>query len=127
MGLFSFLKRKPQPVDFKLRIVPRWSASDGYVCFQYSKNGGRTWKTIHHAEPPMYHTRENHWSWKPLIYRMGGDFKAEKERFSTLEKVLAYEASERKTYEDGDKINTQYWLDSDRKKEQYFKELNGEA
>lgn len=124
MGLFSFLKRKPQPVDFKLRIVPRWSSTDGYVKFEYSKNGGRTWKTIRHAVEPLFHTPDYNWKWEPLTYSEGGMFEAEKARFSTLEKVQAYVSSERKRYEEGYKKVEAHWENVKRQKKEYYNKLN---
>lgn len=89
------------PEDFQLRIVESWFSNE-YVQFEYSANGGRTWKTIYHAEPPFLGSINYDWDWKPLSYSLGnGNFRFEKEKFSSYQKILDYEKEQEKTYYEG--------------------------
>lgn len=106
------------PENFKLKIVPAWFSSD-YVSFQFSANGGESWETIYCASPPYLGLVDYDWEWKPLAYRLnsGSTFKHEKEKFSSYQKILDYEANELKKFKEGQvSINKQRKDIADRKK-----------
>jgi hypothetical protein len=90
------LRRKfKRTVGFKLRIAATWYSSD-YVCFQYTTNG-RVWHTVYHCDPPLFKHSDEYWyTFEPLTQRFSAhkDFKEEKEKFSSLEKIKAFEAQE---------------------------------
>ncbi|MFA5153781.1 MAG: hypothetical protein WC554_14565 [Clostridia bacterium] len=90
------------PKDFKLRIVPSWFSED-YVSFEYTANGGKTWKTIKCADSPFLNSLEYDWKWKTLSYRLtyNADFSHEKEKFSSYQKIKDFEAAQKKIYEEG--------------------------
>lgn len=89
------------PEDFKLKVVESWFSED-WVEFMYTANGGKSWKKIYRAESPFLGHIDCDWKWSPLTYRLGdGDFRAEKERFSSYQKILDYEKEQEKIYYEG--------------------------
>lgn len=89
------------PEDFRLEIVESWFSED-YVEFRYSANGGKSWKNIYHANPPFLGNIDYDWKWETLTYELGsGDFRAERERFSSYQKILDYEKEQEKKYYEG--------------------------
>ena len=83
---------------FKLKIVKSWF-SDGYINFKYTTNGF-TWKYIHCHQESWLGLLDYDPTWEKLSYRFNfySNFDYEKEKFSTAEKIKAYEAQEWKEY-----------------------------
>lgn len=111
------------PEDFRLRIVPAWF-SDEYASFEYSANGGESWKTIYAAESPYLGNLDYNWEWKPLAYKIYQDstFKHEREKFSSYQKILDYEAEQTKRFREGQaSIEKQRQEIAERKREQWKK------
>lgn len=89
------------PEDFQLRIVEAWY-SKNRIAFEYTANGGQSWKTIKHANPPFLGHIDYDWEWEDLTYSLGsGDFSFEKEKFSSYQKILDYEKEQEKIYYEG--------------------------
>ena len=102
--MWPFKKRHPfthNPEDFKLRIVPAWFSND-WINFEYSANGGRTWKKVYGAYPPFLGSADYDWKWEPVHYQLGnGEFTAEKGKFSSYQKILDFEKKEEIEYHNG--------------------------
>lgn len=104
MWPFNLFKKHPfnhNPEDFKLRIVPAWFSNE-WIEFEYTANGGRSWKRVHGAYAPFLGHVDYDWKWEPVHYKLGnGNFDHEKEKFSSYQKILDYERSEEETYYKG--------------------------
>lgn len=104
MWPFNKFKKSPfthNPEDFKFSVVQSWFSKD-YVEFEYTANGGKTWKHIHHAESPCLGSLDYDWEWKRLCYPLGnGDFSHQKQKFSSYQKILDFEKEEEEKYRTG--------------------------
>lgn len=89
------------PEDFKIRVIPSWF-SDDYATFEYSANGGISWRLVKHAEQPINIFRDN-WGWGVLTYKIhkNSTFEYELEKLSSYEKILEYEAREKQILKEG--------------------------
>lgn len=114
-----WFRKTYDPDKFKLRIVPAWFSSD-YVQFEYTRNG-KTWHTIYTCSSPFLGHLDYNYVWERLSYRLGnGIFDHEKEKFSSYEKIKAYEEQQYKKYIDGNKdLERQREEIRERKKEAY--------
>jgi hypothetical protein len=92
LKILSFGLYRPfnhDPKDFRFKIAPSWFSID-YVQFEYSANGGKTWKSIKHAAEPRYSGYK--WTWETLTYRLSYDYdyRREKEKFDSYQKILDF-------------------------------------
>jgi hypothetical protein len=89
------------PEDFKIRVVESWF-SIKYIHFQYTANGGRSWKYIYHCCPPLFSGLEYNYTWERITFPLGnGNFSYEKEKLSSYQKILDYESEQEKKFYDG--------------------------
>jgi hypothetical protein len=112
------------PEMFCLRIVPSWFSSD-YIHYKYTANGGLKWKYIHCACEPSYGLDYN-WTWDRISHQFkpSSNFDYEKERWSSYQKILDYEAKQWEIFTEGDKKHRQERDDYYRRKNEKLKELN---
>lgn len=104
MGLFNFLSNKftNDPKDFILKLEFYGSGED-YICFKYSGNRGKSWKTIMCCHEPFITGLDPKYDYefRELIYRFhNNSFKHEKEKFSSVEKIEKYMEKEYQEYEE---------------------------
>lgn len=112
------------PEDFQLKVVEAWY-SKTRIAFKYTANGGKSWKYIHHANPPFLGHIDYNWEWEVLTYNLGnGDFSSEKQKFSSYQKILDYEKEQEKIYYEGqEKVERQRRLNEEKRLES-FKRAN---
>jgi len=108
--------------DFKIKVVESWFSNE-YVIFEYSANGGFTWKTIHYASPPNVF-QEDSWEYKNLTFSLDENVKNILENFNTYQKIIDYEKDQFEKYMQGniDARNDRINIELDRKN--LLKELN---
>lgn len=106
---------------FKLKIAPTWF-SDDFVCFKYTRNGV-FWHTIKCCKNPFLNSLNYNYEFGTLTYPLDdGNFEYEKEKFSTYEKVKAFEAAEYQEYIEKQKEwENQRENNIDRKRKLYIK------
>lgn len=102
MGLFNFLSKEftNDPNDFILKLEFYGSGED-YICFKYSGNRGKSWKTINCCHSPSFSGLDPKYNYefRELIYRLGNNkFEYEKQKFSSVEKIEQYMKDEYQEY-----------------------------
>jgi len=127
MWPFNIFKKRPfthNPEDFRLRIVPAWFSNE-WVEFEYSGNGGETWKRVHGANKPYLDHVDYDWKWEPVHYQLGdGDFDHEKKKFSSYQKILDFEEKELIEYYKGVESQNQRRIENKQKKKEAYIRAN---
>lgn len=95
-----FSKKTKEDKPFSLKVVPAWGGSVKYVSFEYSQ--GKKKGVVMSAHRPFLGHIDYDWKYQEYTMPLGdGDFTAEREMFSSLEKIEAFEKEEYQKYKDG--------------------------
>ncbi len=89
------------PRDFRIR-AKKWWASEKYFLLQYSANGGRNWKTIRRARPPLFDVSISlnyDWTYEPVRHNLEmTSVSAEMAQFPNYQSILDFHKEQENIY-----------------------------
>ena len=121
---FFYKPKTHNPEDFKVRLVP----IGGLIYFEYTANGGKNWDYIYWSSSPFVGSMDYDWEWTRVRYLAGNlhenSFASELNRFSSYQKILDYEKSQREEFEREDKKHRAWREDYYKNKQETIDKIN---